>query len=134
MCIRTLFVEDEPWGVTPYFYDLGRKGFECILAKSGDQAIKKLKTQHFDLLSIDIMFQPGESFGGDILPIKAGLRLLEMIRKGEIENCDPNIEVIVLTAVIDHEIEDQIRKLGVSAYLKKPVEFSEVIETFCKLT
>lgn len=133
MKIRTLFVEDEDRGVIPYFLALEKKGFECVLAKDGNEALKKLESKEFDLISIDIMFQPGELLGINIIPIRAGLQLLEMIRNGQIKNCNPNIKVIVLTAVIDREIENQIKKLGISAYLKKPIEFSKVIDTFCNL-
>jgi len=133
MAIRTLFIEDESWGVVPYFHKLEQIGFECILVEDGDESIKKLNSQNFDLISMDIMFPPGDELGKNIRDIEAGYRLLKMIRKGEIVNCNPGIKVIVLTAVIDYNIEKQIRQLGVSAYLKKPIEFSDVIETFCKL-
>ena len=133
MKTRTLFVEDESWGVNPYFNELEKNDFECVLAKNGDEAIKKLKNQKFDLLSLDIMFPPGKKLGQETMPVKAGMKLLELIRQGKIENCDPNIKVIILTAVINYEIENEIKKLGVSAYLKKPAEFPKVIETFYKI-
>ena len=130
---RILFVEDERWGVDPYFEELKKNGFECVLAKNGDEAIKKLKNQKFDLLSLDIMFPPGKILEQETMPVKAGMKLLELIRRGKIENCDPNIKVIILTAVINYEIEKEINKLGASAYLKKPSEFTKVIETFYNL-
>jgi len=133
MKTRTLFVEDERWGVNPYFYELEKNQFECVLAKNGDEAIDKLQTENFDLVSMDIMFPPGQIIGQDVMPIKAGMKLLEMIRNGKIKNCNPKIKVIILTALIDREIENSIRKIGVSAYLKKPIEFTKVIEKFYNL-
>lgn len=133
MKTRILFVEDERWGVDPYFNELKKKDFECVLAKNGDDAINKLKNLKFDLLSMDVSFPPGKLLGQDTMPMKAGMKLLEMIRQGKIKNCDPNIKIIILTAVINYEIEQEIKRLGVSAYLKKPTEFTEVIETFYKL-
>ncbi len=133
MKTQTLFVEDERWGVNPYFYELEKNQFECVLAKDGDEAINKLQTENFDLVSMDIMFPPGQIIGQDVLPIKAGMKLLDMIRNGNIKNCNPKIKVIILTALIDYEIESSIKKMGVSAYLKKPIEFAKVIETFCNL-
>jgi len=112
---------------------LKKEGFECALVKNGDEAIKKLKNQKFDLISIDIMFPPGEALGENIDPVKAGLRLLEKIRKGQIENCDPAIKVLVLTAVSDQIIEKQLREFGVSDYLKKPRDYYEVINAFSNL-
>jgi len=133
MKTRILFVEDERWGVDPYFNELKKNDFECVLAKNGDEAINELKKQKFALVSMDIMFPPGKLLGQDTTPIKSGIRLLEKIRHGKIPNCDPNIKVIVLTAVINYEIEQEIKKLGVSAYLKKPIEFPKVIETFFRI-
>lgn len=133
MKTRTLFVEDEHWGVVPYFHELEKIGFECVLAKDGDEALEKLTTQKFDLISMDIMFPPGNTLGKNIKLIEAGVKLLERIRNGQVINCKPTIKVIVLTAVIDYKIEAQIRKLGVNDYLKKPIEFSKVIEAFCNL-
>jgi len=131
MKTRTLFVEDEQWGVTPYFKELDNHDFECELAKDGDEAIKKLQTQHFDLVSMDISFPPGKLLDQDTMPIKAGVKLLALIRQGKIKNCKPDIKVIILTAVINYEIESEIKEMGVSAYLKKPIDFNKVIETFC---
>jgi len=130
---KALFVEDEERGVFPYFSELKIAGFECVLAKDGDEAIEKLQNQKFDLISIDIMFPPGEALGENIDPVKAGLRLLEKIRTGQIENCDPETKVLVLTAVSDQVIEKHIRELGVSAYLKKPMDYYEVINVFSEL-
>lgn len=133
MKIRTLFVEDERWGVSPYFSELEKRGFECILALNGDEALEKLETQKFDLVSMDIMFLPGKALGKNTKPIKAGTKLLKLIRSGKIKNCNPDIKVIILTSIINQEIETQIRKLGVTEYLKKPMEFTKVIDTFSKL-
>ena len=133
MKTRTLFVEDERWGVIPYFKELENSGFECELAKDGDEAVKKLESQHFDLVSLDVMFPTGKLLDQDTMPVKAGVKLLELIRQGKIKNCEPDIKVIILTAVINSEIESEIKKLGVSAYLKKPIEFTKVIETFCSM-
>ncbi len=133
MKIRTLFIEDERWGVSPYFKELVNNDFECELAKDGDEAIKKLQTEHFDLVSMDISFPPGKSLDEDTIPIKAGVKLLTLIRQGKIENCNPAIQIIIMTAVMNYEIEKEIKKLGVSAYLKKPIEFNKVIETFCNM-
>ncbi|MDZ7263064.1 MAG: response regulator [candidate division KSB1 bacterium] len=133
MKTRTLFVEDERWGVTPYFKELESHDFECTLALNGDEAIKMLQSRPFDLVSMDVMFPPGKSLGRNTTAINAGIRLLEYIRRGKIKNCAPQTKVVILTAVMNREIEAAIKKIGVSAYLTKPIEFNKVIETFCQL-
>jgi len=131
MKTKTLFVEDEPRGVNPYFRELKKYNFECSIAKNGDEALEKLTNESFQLISMDIMFPPGDKLGKNTNAIDAGVKLLRKIRRGKIKNCDPKIKVIVLTAIIDHNIENQITQLGVNAYLKKPIEFYKVIDTFC---
>ncbi len=130
---KILFVEDEPWGVNTYFGRLKKAGFQCELAQDFDQARKKLQHESFDILSLDIMFSPGKKSVGKIEPRSAGLRLLELIRAGEIKNCDPKMAIIVLTAVQNKLVEDKIKNLGVYAYLKKPVSFDRVIDTIMNL-
>jgi CheY-like chemotaxis protein len=127
---KILFVEDEPWGVNAYFQALQRNGFACVLVKDVETAVAKLQTENFDVLSLDIMFPTGKEFGDAVEPRQAGLHLLELIRAGKVQNCNPNIKVIVLTAVFNKQVEERLKKLGVIEYLKKPVTFDKVIETF----
>jgi len=125
-----LFVEDEQRGVNPYFRRLEKKGFHCVLAKDGDEAIARLQKEKFDLLSLDVMFDPGKALAGRVDPRRAGLHLLELIRQKKLPNCDPDLKVIVLTAVVNPQIEEMMKKLNVIDYLKKPIPFDKVIETF----
>jgi CheY-like chemotaxis protein len=127
---KILFVEDEPRGVNAYFKTLERNGFRCVLVQDVGEAVAKLQAEKFDLMSLDVMFSPGKKFMGEVEPRLAGLFLLELIRTGKIANCDPNLRVIVLTAVVNKPVEEKIKRLGVLAYLKKPIDFNSVIETF----
>jgi len=129
---KILFVEDEPRGVNAYFKALERNDFQCVLAQDVDEAIARLQAEKFDLLSLDIMSSPGKRFMRmrEVEPRLAGLFLLESIRAGKIKNCDPNLKVVVLTAVVNKPVEEKIKKLGVLDYLKKPIDFNKVIETF----
>ncbi len=130
---KILFIEDEKWGVNPYFKKLNAHGIECKLATDGNQAMELLKSNTYDLISMDLMFQPDEQAGESVSPIHAGLNLLSRIRSGKIDKCAPNIPVIISTATMSPDMEQEIRALGVSAYLKKPVELRIVIETILSL-
>ncbi len=125
-----LFVEDEQRGVNPYLAALTRRGFHCAVAQNGDEAVTRLRTGEVDLLSLDVMFDPGRAFEVSSDTLWAGVRLLELIRQRQIPNCDPALKVVVLTAVENPVVEDKIKKLGVQEYLKKPVPFEKVIATF----
>lgn len=128
--VRVLFVEDEHRGVNPYFKTLESRGFHCTLTRDGDEAVAKLQTGEFNMVSLDVMFDPGTQAGGRVDPRRAGLHLLELIRTNKIPNCDPRTKVIVLTAVVNPQVEERMRRLGVIDYLKKPVRFDKFIDTF----
>ena len=127
---RVLFVEDEPRGVNAYFQALERDGFSCVLATDVKTAISRLQADKFEMLSLDIGFSLGKEFNDTVEPRLAGLHLLKQIRAGKIPNCDANLKVIVLTAVVSRQVEEEIRRLGVFDYLKKPIDFERAIETF----
>ena len=127
MKTKILFIEDERWGVSPYFRELEKNGFECLYAKDGDEALRYLKNNMIQMISMDISFPPGKKIGNNVSPIEAGLKLLEKIRANQIRNCEPDITIVILTAVQNYEIEAKIRSLNISAYLKKPIGFGTVI-------
>jgi CheY-like chemotaxis protein len=128
-----LFVEDEQRGVNPYLSPLERRGFSCAVARNGEEAYARLRSGGIDVLSLDVMFDPGHAFEVSEETLWAGVRLLELIRQRQIPNCDPDLKVVVLTAVENPVVEDKIKKLGVIEYLKKPVPFEKVIATFMSL-
>lgn len=132
---NVLFVEDEPWGVDNYLTALSEKDFHCEMVEDYHEAVRRLKKKRFDIVSLDIMFSRGRitDDAGDLRPQSIGLKLIEAIRSGKIENCAREIKIVVLTASANLEIEKQVRKLGVSDYLTKPVAFQRVIETFTRL-
>ncbi len=127
---RILFVEDEARGVNPYFYCLEQRNIACVAAPNADAAVAQLQLDRFDLLSLDVMFDPGHAFAGDVNPRRSGLHLLELIRGAHIPHCDPQLKVVVLTAVGNAEVEEKMKRLGVMDYLKKPVPFDKVIATY----
>lgn len=127
---RILFVEDEPRGINPYFHYLEQKDCVCVAAHNADEAVRHLRHEKFDLLSLDVMFDPGRVLAGGVDPQRSGVRILEMIRQAQIPNCNPSLKVIVLTAVQSAAVEDKMKSLGVLEYLKKPVLFDKVIAAY----
>lgn len=127
---RILFVDDEDWSVTPYFDKLRDHNFEVDLAIDGDEAIDLLQKNNYDLLVLDIMFPPGQKIGKDVEPRRAGAILLHRIRQNEIPKMKSvaNIPAVVLTAVTDQKLSEEVRQLEVSAVFQKPAPFDEVTD------
>lgn len=103
---RILIVDDE---ATLIFFL--RKDFQeadirshVDVALSGEEALKKLTYNHYDLLITDLNM-PGIS----------GLTLVEIARSAQ-----PNIKVICMTAFGSPEVETEAANLQVNGYLTKP--------------
>lgn len=78
--------------------------FLVEVAYAGDQALKKVLTDRFDLLIVDLR-----------LPDMDGLALIRAVRQ-----FDPFMKVIVMTAYGSAEMEKEVRKLGIHGYVTKP--------------
>ncbi|HEX9654953.1 MAG TPA: response regulator [bacterium] len=130
MSKRILFVDDEDWSVTPYFEILQDKNIEVDLAENSDQAIDLLRKKKYNLIVLDIMFAPGTIMGDTVPPRKAGSTLLSKVRNNEIPDLktDPDVPVLILTAVTNGLVLDNIRDLHVEEICRKPAEFNEVID------
>ncbi|WP_152086718.1 response regulator [Pseudoalteromonas sp. A25] len=82
-------------------------------ANDGVEAIEQLKSQHVDLLCLDLT-----------MPRLDGVGVLEHIKK------DANIEtfVIVISADIQPEMKQRVTQLGAIAFLEKPIDSARLIE------
>src|SRR3990172_7533663 len=105
MAAAVLLVDDERFARTVYSDSLRVAGYEVQVADTADAALEALRRRRFDLLITDI-----------ILPGADGLELL-----GEAKRLDPNIEVLVITALDRVDPAVRAMKLGATDYLVKPV-------------
>ena len=91
---------------------LGREGFETDTAADGKEAIGLLQTNDYDLLVVDIH-----------LPYHSGLELVKFLRS----DLGKDTPVIVLSAFSDPQMQHQAGELGISGYMVKPFDPSELI-------
>ena len=135
MAKKILFVDDEDWSVDAYFDKLRDHGLQFDLAINGDEAIDRLRSEKYDLIILDIMLPPGNKIGKDVEPRRAGAILLDMIRKKEVPDMktSPGVLVVVLTAVTDQKLLENVRKLDVKEIFQKPAPFDEVTEMLLTL-
>lgn len=105
-----LVVEDEEAYRSPLEYSLKREGYEVIGAADGDQALSAVKTNHVDLILLDLM-----------LPGLPGTEVCRQVR----ENYDtPIIMVTAKDDVVDVVIG---LELGADDYVTKPYRFRELL-------
>ena len=112
-----LVVDDEQNFLELMMRILSKRGFAVKTAANGDEALKLLEQQSFDLALLDIKMGPMN-----------GIQLLEKIKERE-----PLVKAIMMTAYPTNETRAQAMDLGASAYLTKPVELNALIEAMNSL-
>jgi CheY-like chemotaxis protein len=101
-----LVIDDEP-GIRDLLDTLlSRKGYDVVLADSGQKGLEVFLRVRPDVIVLDLK-----------MPGMDGLTVLQQIRR-----LNPTQPVIVLTGAATPELEQQVRALGVTEYVEK--EFS----------
>lgn len=110
--IRILIVDDEVKLVRSISFALGQAGFECLLSYSGAQALSVLETERPDLVLLDVK-----------MPVASGLDVLK-----ELKSVQPDLPVIMMSAL--DATQDAVRavKLGAFDYLSKPFDMDDLIQ------
>lgn len=110
---RVLVVDDESQVRSMIGTVLEQNGFIVELAASGRQALEILELNNFDLVLTDIVMQDVN-----------GIALLERIRAQQ-----PNLPVVMVTAIHDISVAIDSMRRGAYDYLLKPFEREHLINT-----
>ena len=101
---RVLIVDDEPWISDVIADQLSLEGFVPTTTNDSSQVMDILSNGAFDMVILDIY-----------MPSPDGLALLK-----DIQEKDPHLPVLMLTAFTDAETATQAMKDGASDYIVKP--------------
>jgi putative nucleotidyltransferase with HDIG domain len=110
---RILAVDDEPHVRSMIGATLERQGFDVQLASSGREALEILDRSAFDLVLTDIVMQDGN-----------GIALLDRIHGQQ-----PQLPVIMVTAIHDISVAIDSMRRGAYDYLLKPFEREHLVST-----
>ncbi len=88
------------------------RNFEVYTAGAGKEALDIIREQRPGIALLDIRI---EDMGG--------LNVLKRIRE-----LSPNTKIIIVTNVDDMDVMDETRKLGVVAYLNKPILLNQLLD------
>ena len=111
--IRILVVDDETPVRTMIAAALERQGFDIDLASGGREALEALELNTFNLVLTDIVMQDVN-----------GIALLESIHA-----LQPNLPVVMVTAVHDISVAIDSMRRGAYDYLLKPFEQDQLLNT-----
>jgi DNA-binding NtrC family response regulator len=101
---KSILVVDDEYGVRESFNIVLSDDYEVFLAESGKEAIEIFTKNTIDLILLDIM-----------LPQVSGLDLLKQFK-----DLDPDVEIIMVSAVKDVETAVKAMKYGAYDYVVKP--------------
>jgi len=108
-----LLIDDEQAFLEPLADALTFEGIRVLKATTAEQALKVLETEHVDLVTIDIMLDPGTELGKNIDTHSTGLFLCHTIHKKY-----PQIDAFCISVVSDLNVIRQIESLGIR-FLRK---------------
>ncbi len=109
--VLILIAEDEDRLAAFVEKGLKKSGFDTIVAADGVQALEAIAQQPVDLLLLDLG-----------LPIKDGWAVLQETRAQ-----NPDLPIIVVTAMTDDRDRLRVFQLGANDYLAKPFKFSDLL-------
>jgi len=109
-----LIVDDEPSVCEVLSVLLTRSGMTTTIANSGDEALKiyAAREQGFDLVMLDLLMP--------------GLSGEETLR--EIRQRNQKQRVVVMTGYTENEAVNRCEALGISAFVRKPIEMAALLE------
>jgi two-component system, chemotaxis family, chemotaxis protein CheY len=114
--LHALVVDDSPAMRKQLSYALQRVvGMAASEAGDGAEAWRKLSSTAFDILITDIN-----------MPLLDGLKLVSLVRSGGVHQ---RIPIVVITTEGAEADRRRAMTLGASAYLVKPVQAQQVVET-----
>lgn len=98
---KILFIDDEPLYVQSYGDVLVAAGYEVTVARNGEDALKKITSEKFSLLIVDL-----------IMPILSGIGFLKKVHRKK-------IPTIVFTTLEGETDREDALKYGATIFLKK---------------
>jgi len=107
----TILAVDDEHGVRQSFKMLLKDEYRVLLAGTGEEAVRIFTENPVDLVLLDIL-----------LPDTNGLDLLEKFKE-----LDPNVEIIMVTAVKEIKTAVKAIKLGAYEYIIKPFTVEDVL-------
>jgi two-component system chemotaxis response regulator CheY len=114
--LNALVVDDSPAMRKQLCYALARlEGVTTSEAGDGAEAWRKLASASFDVLLTDIN-----------MPVLDGLKLISLVRQG---GAHQQIPVVVITTEGAEADRRRAMALGATAFLVKPVQAPQVVET-----
>jgi len=114
--VKILIVEDSPTMRQLIGFALKRlPGADIIEASDGVDGLKKINSASFDLIITDIN-----------MPVMDGLKLISLVRR---DASYRNTPIMIVTTEGGAEDRERALALGADAYITKPIQAGQVLDT-----
>ena len=110
---KVLLVDDEEDFVRSLAERIEMRDVSPDVALDGEEALEKIRREAPDVMVLDLK-----------MPGMHGLEVLEKVKKAF-----PELQVVILTGHGTQRDEEDARRLGAFAYLKKPVALDKLMQT-----
>ena len=116
---KLVLVEDNEMNVDMLSRRLIRRGFEVVIARDGEEGVRRVQSEKPDLVLMDMS-----------LPVLSGWQASEQLK------ADPDTRAIPIIALTAHAMAEDRQKAidaGCDDYDTKPVEFARLLEKISAL-
>jgi two-component system cell cycle response regulator DivK len=116
---KLVLVEDNEMNVDMLSRRLIRRGFEVVIARDGEEGVRRVQSEKPDLVLMDMS-----------LPVLSGWQATERLK------ADPDTRAIPIIALTAHAMAEDRQKAidaGCDDYDTKPVEFARLLEKISAL-
>ena len=120
-----LLVDDEQSFISPLADALEYEGHRVIKASSVSEALCVLRSQKIDLITIDIMLNPGPELEGTVESKRGGLYLCH-----EVKRHHSQIDAFAISVVTDRATIKEIQSLGIRFLKKGETPLRTVLDMF----
>ena len=118
--LSILIIEDNPTNRKVLQKILVRAGHQCTLAQDGEEGLDIIATQQFDAMVIDMN-----------MPKVSGLEVVRFCRM--MGGTLAKTPIIIFSASVTPEAQDESFAAGADAYISKPIEVSQFLNTLNRL-
>jgi DNA-binding response OmpR family regulator len=105
-----LIVDDDPKHQRLIAMNFSSEGYRAITAENGEEALKMIQNEKPGIVLLDIM-----------MPGIDGIEVLQRIKK-----YDPDIPVVMVSAMWDEKEAKRSLELGAYEYITKPIDFEHL--------
>jgi len=120
-----LLIDDEQSFLEPLADAIEFEGHRVLKAQTAVEALEILKRERIDLVTIDIMLDPGEALKDEVDSHSTGIFLCE-----EIMRKYPQIDAFCISVVSEMRIIRKIESLGIRFLRKGETPLSTVLDMF----